>query len=365
MANKLNKLDELTRRLTKDLDDDISQNRTFCIVTYSALGLVALFMTIVNIITKKGFLTLATGLFAALCVVNIVLALGGDTAERIAKVLFAVEVIAMFSFFLVSGNPEGFSAIWICMLPSIGMFFFNRFRGTVICLCMFLIMIFFFWTPYGQSLLLFQYNQVFRMRFPILFVAFHLLAFLLETLRVNAFREMHNLQHHYQELSIRDQLTKMYNRQGMYGYLESHPRFGGAERIGVLMFDIDHFKDVNDTYGHNVGDAVLIRFAKIIKTNLNATVCRWGGEEFVAVYANDDIYPEQLSEVKDLIQKETFYDKDKSFNITASIGVASAYNFDVKKIDALIDMADKALYEAKNSGRNQIVYYRDIVPPNE
>lgn len=359
-----NKVDILARKLTKDLTDDISNNRTFCIVTYSALGLVSLFMTVMNVFTDKGFLTVCTALFAVLCGINIVLAiLFGNIGGKIAKVMFAFEVLAMFTFFLVSGNPEGFSAIWICMLPSIGMFFFNRFRGTVICIAMFIIMVFLLWTPYGRSLLMFDYSGAFKMRFPVLFVAFHLLAFLLETLRVSAFREMQDLQRHYQELSIRDPLTKMFNRQGMYGELEHNSRFGEAQRIGAVMFDIDFFKEVNDAYGHNAGDMVLSRFAGIIKTNLHAVVCRWGGEEFVAIFTDDEVTDEQLTSLKELVEKESFSVDGKEFHITTSIGVASEYSFDVSNIDLLIDKADQALYAAKNGGRNQIKYYIDTADP--
>ena len=360
MFRKPNRFDALAKRITNDLTDDVSENRTFCIVTYSALGLVGLVMTVMNVATNKGFLTFATGLFAVLCGVNVVLSVCGKTAGRVAKALFAVEVLVMFTFFLVSGNPEGFSAIWICMLPSIGMFFFNRFRGTIICFGMFLILVFFLWVPYGQSLLMFDYSDVFKMRFPVLFVAFHLLAYLLETLRVHAFREMRNMQQHYRELSIRDPLTKMYNRQGMYGHLEHSVRYNEAERIGVLMFDIDHFKEVNDTYGHTVGDMVLSRFAAILKANLHAIICRWGGEEFVAVFTNEDVVPEQLQEVRDLIAAEPFACETGEFHITASVGVSAEYKFDLKNIDSLIDKADQALYVAKNSGRNRVVSYRDI-----
>lgn len=354
-----NKTDKLISRLTHDLNDDISNSRVFCIVTYAALGFVALFMTVMNVITDKGALTLATGAFAALCVLNIVLTFFGDVANGIAKALFAIEVIFMFSFFLVSGNPEGFSAIWICMLPSIGMFFFNRFRGTVICFAMFVIMVFFLWTPVGQTFLMYDYTSVFRMRFPVAFVAFHLVAYLLETLRVNAFREMKKMEQHYLDLAIRDPLTNMYNRQGMYGHLEKSPHFRNGEMIGAIMFDIDHFKEVNDKYGHNTGDEVLKRFAEIIKGNLNSVVCRWGGEEFVAVFADGDIRREQLYEVKDLVEKEPFFNSNgQEFHITTSIGVATEYGFDISGIDTLIGKADEALYEAKDSGRNRVIYYQ-------
>lgn len=341
---------------------DISNNKSFCIGTYSALGLVGLVMTLLNVATNKGFLTLCTAAFTILCIVNIILTLVGKFWQGVAKALFAIEVLCMFTFFLVSGNPDGFSAIWICMLPSIGMFFFNRHRGTLICIAMFAFLVFFLWVPYGQTLLQYDYTATFRMRFPVLFIAFHMLAYLLETLRENAYKEMKRLQDYYQDLSIRDQLTGLFNRQGMYYALEHDPHYRNAKSIGVAMFDIDHFKEVNDTHGHNMGDIVLKKFAKLIKLRFDSIVCRWGGEEFVVIFIDDGFNSKKFDLIKRIVGDQNFCANGETFHITTSIGISTASDINIKKIDDLIDQADKALYHAKNTGRNKIVYFEDLEP---
>lgn len=141
-------------------------------------------MTVLNIFTRKGALTWATGVFAALCAVNILLVRPGKgRGIAVASMLFGVEIVALFTFFLVSGNPDGFSAIWIAMLPACGLLLFGRKRGTVLCAVMFAILVFLFWIPAGRALLLYDYNRTFLARFPILCVAFYLLSLLLETIR--------------------------------------------------------------------------------------------------------------------------------------------------------------------------------------
>lgn len=339
---------------------DVSNNRFFGVVVYAILFIVSLFMTILNIFTHKGFLTYATGIFALLCIVNIVLTVINQRLALVAKWIFSVEVLCMFTFFLISGNPDGFSAIWICMLPSLGMIFFDRLRGTLLCSVMFAILAICLWTPFGAIINMYPYNETFKMRFPVLFVAFHLLAFFVETLRVNTYTEMKRVQDYYQDLSIRDQLTKVFNRQGMYSAIEVESQYRYAANISVAMFDIDNFKKINDKYGHNVGDTVLKEFAKILSSNLSAIICRWGGEEFVALFSDVDDEMIQLENVRKLIEKYQFSANDTTFSITASIGFTKKYDFDMKDIDSIIGNADEALYRAKTTGKNQIVYFEDL-----
>ena len=348
-------------RLNLDLINDINQNKLFLIGTYTVLGFVSTVMTILNILTDKGYLTICTGVFALLCVVNIVLSLCGPRCRSAAKVLFAVEIMCMFTFFLVSGNPEGFSAIWICMLPSLGMFFFDRYKGSLLCVVMFVIMVFLLWTPFGQTFLMYPYTASFKMRFPVLFVAFHVFALFLETQRDNTYKEMRRMQNYYHELSLRDALTKVYNRQGLYSVLEVAPIYNNAGRLGAAMIDIDDFKKVNDTYGHDLGDEVLKAISEIMVSNLHSIVCRWGGEEFVSVFADDSVTVENLNQIRTLIQSKEFTAEGKTFHISVSIGVCSSDDAEVRKIDNLISKADIALYHAKNNGKNQVIEYNNAM----
>ena len=351
------------RKLTQTLTGDVSKNKSFRIGTYAILGIVGIAMTILNVTTDKGVLTIFTAVFSGLCALCIGLTLIHPVTAQIAQIVFGIGILFMFTFFLVSGNPDGFSAIWICMLPSLGMFFFNRQRGSLLCITMFFILIFFLWVPYGQSFLQYEYTATFRMRFPILFVAFHMLAFLLETLRVNATKELIRLQDYYHELANRDPLTQIFNRQGLYSVVENDPKYTKAKSLTAIIFDLDHFKKINDIYGHDIGDVVLKEFAAMVEESLPAVSCRWGGEEFVTISPDSAVTPADLEELRRKVARHVFDDGERSFTITVSAGVATEEGLSVQAIDSLISRADDALYKIKSTPeRNKIMYYEDITP---
>ena len=156
-----------------------------------------------------------------------------------------------------------------------------------------------------------------------------------------------------------DELTNIYNRRGFFNvvtslaYLSKRNKFNSA----ILMIDIDHFKRINDTFGHQTGDQVLIEVVNVIKKTIRDSdvLGRFGGEEFL-------VYLPQIEQegvfnlaekIREAIQEQT---KD-SISVTASIGGGSAIIDGVVEdvIHELINQADKYLYEAKRKGRNQVI----------
>lgn len=323
--------------------------------TYITLGIVALVMTVMNIVTKKGILTVATGVFTVLCAVNILLILYSRIGVKIAASLFAVELLALFSFFLISGNPDGFSAIWIVLLPYFGMLFFGRKKGIAISVLIFLEMILFFWTPVGEAVLRYDYSRTFMMRFPVLYIACFLLAIFLETLRLTTYDEMKRMQELYHDLSIRDPLTGALNRQGMYSLMEDISK-DKHQSIGVAMFDIDFFKKINDTYGHTAGDIILHDFVAMMGERLDASICRWGGEEFIAIFFDGAVTEQNLEDFRKEIESHAFNGADE-IRMTVSIGVYELSGGTTNDIDEYIKNADIAMYKSKRYGRNKIEYY--------
>ena len=322
------------------------------ISVFALLGVVSAVMTLLNIITHKGALTVATAVFAVLCLVNCLLARKGkEPAVSIATFLFSIEIIALFVFFIVSGNPDGFSVIWIAMLPACGMLLFGWKRAAILSAVMFLILIFFFWTTAGRSLLAYDYNNTFMARFPILYVAFFMLSALLEALRSITQKELDRMRDKYRYYADHDYLTNLLNRQGLEERRASSADLGEQ---AVIMADIDHFKRINDSYGHEIGDVVLASVARELDRLTSATVCRWGGEEFVVWFADskDMCDPETVRagiENMDILIPGT----EKVIHATISIGVAKGSG-DLK---ALIRNADEAMLRAKANGRNRVEYY--------
>lgn len=325
--------------------------------TYIILSIVSAGMTVVNILSKRGWLTLATAVFAVLCLLNVFLSLGGSRGTRVARGIFSAELLGLFTFFLLSGNPDGFSACWIFLVPPIGLTFYGRRMGSVFCTAMLAVTIFLFWTPLGQTFLLYDYNHTFMARFPLLYCAAFALAYLLESLRMFYNVELLRLNKAQKDISMHDQLTGALNRVGLYNALKEKRDAAGYRKIGVAIIDLDFFKRVNDTYGHSAGDFVLREFSKMMQKYVKAFVCRWGGEEFALVYYDDDVHRYDLDFLLREVENRVFIYEKKEIRITVSMGVYEAPVKPAVEFKQRIKNADTALYRAKASGRNQIVYY--------
>ena len=159
-----------------------------------------------------------------------------------------------------------------------------------------------------------------------------------------------------EEKILHDKLTNAYNRE----YFDKNYRkfiyesLENNTKLALAILDIDYFKNVNDTYGHDIGDDVLIKFVQTIQNNLRKDdiLVRWGGEEFVLILQLDSQkdLEKKLEHLRKAIEMESF---PKINNITCSIG-ASIYQ-DSEDISKTIKRADEALYEAKAAGRNRVL----------
>ncbi len=169
------------------------------------------------------------------------------------------------------------------------------------------------------------------------------------------------------EISIRDALTGLFNR----GYLDARmeEEMARLERVraplSVAMVDIDHFKRVNDTRGHLCGDEVLRSVATAVVSSVRRcdVVARFGGEEFCVILPDADSHGARrvAERLRARIESETMSFAGESFNVTVSVGVAQFGERAQSKAD-LIALADEALYEAKNSGRNRVVIASEAAP---
>lgn len=174
-------------------------------------------------------------------------------------------------------------------------------------------------------------------------------------------REMRIAQEKLAEMSVRDELTGLYNRRYFQEALDRE--VSGAKRyahdLALCIIDLDHFKQINDTRGHLCGDQVLREFGRLLEDSIRHydVGCRYGGEEF-AVILPDTSLPkaESLCErFRKRVKYHEFTYEELTLRITISIGVASR-PIDAETTDRqLVDAADKALYQAKRQGRDQVV----------
>jgi diguanylate cyclase (GGDEF)-like protein len=185
--------------------------------------------------------------------------------------------------------------------------------------------------------------------------------------RLDLFRQglalaLHNalLYDRLERLAAIDALTGLYNRR--FGLARLREEFGRAVRItaplGVLMLDLDHFKQVNDIYGHLAGDRVLVRVAKLARTVMRDgdVIVRYGGEELLAILpgASRNDLAKAGERLRRMIEDATIADGEQTIRITASIGGAAYPEVDVEDESALVKLADRALYAAKATGRNRV-----------
>ena len=164
------------------------------------------------------------------------------------------------------------------------------------------------------------------------------------------------------EVAITDQLTGLYNRRYLSNHLERLiiKSVENDRPISLLVIDIDHFKVVNDSHGHDVGDEVLKEFARRLSSNVRGIdlACRYGGEEFVvAMPETDEAFAYMVAErLRQDVAEIPFKVKTEEgeLNITISIGITN-WEGQGDNVDALLKRADQALYKAKRDGRNRVV----------
>jgi len=157
-----------------------------------------------------------------------------------------------------------------------------------------------------------------------------------------------------ERLAVIDNLTGLYNRHYLLAALEN-PEIEKPEACWLALLDIDDFKKVNDTYGHNCGDYILHQVADISKqTCSDCIVCRWGGEEFVILSGNSRSSIELLEKLRKNIADERFSFGESELSITVTIG--AAYYDSGLTNEGWLSKADERLYYGKSHGKNQVVY---------
>jgi len=183
--------------------------------------------------------------------------------------------------------------------------------------------------------------------------------FLVEELvsRINARLDYLDSLRIIQEQANRDYLTKLYNRR--YLFEMGNALFSSAKRnsiqLMIAMLDIDFFKRINDTYGHDVGDMAIVAVAQAISKGFRTTdiVARMGGEEFCIVAVNNDAPVVTMDRIRQAIEKMPIpLNEKEAIHLTISIGISTTL---CDTLDEMINHADEALYKAKQNGRNQVV----------
>jgi len=177
--------------------------------------------------------------------------------------------------------------------------------------------------------------------------------------------ETEKLKKHLSKLAMTDELTDLYNRRAFLSSLNKELTRAerSSQNLSIFMVDVDFFKNINDQYGHHGGDIALQHFARIVKDLMRNedTVSRFGGEEFAVLLPNTGI--NEALNIAERLRKAiedsfvTNDNDDREIHFTVSIGVAMLDEKRVTSATTLLNNADQALYNAKESGRNRVMLY--------
>jgi len=257
-------------------------------------------------------------------------------------------MIVLLSFLLATGGFENTGIFWFSTFPLLAFFLKGKKEGLVWIFLLILVE-FIVLLLYHRGFLSIPYSsETIRQAF-FSFVIVCILAFSYEYIRELQANQL-------KKVAAIDKLTKAYNRSKIAEVLEHEIEMARRYKIdlSLIMFDLDHFKEINDSYGHQVGDSVLEKVADIIRATIRKTdyFGRWGGEEFVMLLPQTN-----LEGAKILAKRTAGSIENCKFDgvgkVTASFGLTEFRPGD--DIDKLIKRVDDALYKAKNSGRNLIV----------
>ncbi|MCB2226610.1 MAG: GGDEF domain-containing protein [Desulfarculaceae bacterium] len=301
------------------------------------LAFLALVATGLNLRFKEAGLTLPQILWATLCVLAAVYFVEHG---RLVLLMFYLQVMLFAAFIL---RREGF--ILVTILAVLG------YAGVIVAL-----------TAYhpqavNQRLEWLQWLGFLLIMCSLSLVGAQLNKFLRRYHLQN--RQLKDAMERIEELAITDELTKLFNRRYVIDILNEQMALAarGVSSFSVCYMDLDHFKVINDTLGHDAGDRVLQKTSELLTASLREVdrVARFGGEEFLAVLINSTVERSHdvAERLRRRIEQEAFPELDGDLRVTISIGVAEYQPNET--VDDVLKRADQALYEAKRSGRNRTV----------
>jgi diguanylate cyclase (GGDEF)-like protein len=272
--------------------------------------------------------------------------------------LVTSSLVVLMIYLVYTGGVNGTGPLWIYIVPPVALFFGGMRKGMRNLGLFVLIISILMFYPNNQWLST-SYSFEFKSRLIYSFLTVSCLFAFYEYVRQNSFNRMQEMSQKFERQAMRDPLSGLLNRRGMREKLQQE--FERSQRykidLTVMMCDIDHFKTVNDQYGHEKGDEVIKGLASILKSGLRKQdlISRWGGEEYLFLLPETNgNQAMQLSENLRIKIEETQYKQDdKTFSVTISVGLYEMASTDT--INQAITKADTNLYKAKEQGRNRCI----------
>ncbi len=350
-------IEKIKKTFYESYTSDADRQRLMFKLMSLVLGAVSLIMSLMNIYTEEYALATITTSYSVLSIINFHFIKKLRIPTLIA---FFAETTAMLSAFILTGVPGGFSLLWTLLIPACALSVFGREYGTAFSAVLFAVIVFFFWTPWGRELLLYEYSSVYMMRFPMVYICIYLISFYIEWIRRRTFEKLLEADRKYRWLYRHDALTGAYSRHAFYEELDAVLSDGEEHATATLMLDIDDFKAINDLHGHNFGDTVLCHLSDIVMRTVceHSLFCRWGGEEFIILMHCDHDPFETAEKIRCAIAaSEVVTDGGERVRYTVSLGISVASISSRDRFSEQVNRADKAMYISKAEGKNRTTVF--------
>lgn len=276
----------------------------------------------------------------------------------LAPFILVVSLSGLMLYLVISGGVANTGPLWIYVLPPVAMFFAGVVYG-VITIIVFIALCGYILFAADGLFVVAEYSTEFKLRLLYSFATVTFLSAFYEHSRQTSFNIVKELSDKFEKQAQQDTLTQLPNRRGIQQFIEFESARSRRQKkpLTLVLCDIDRFKSVNDTYGHDGGDIVLKHVSALFKGSVRQQdgVSRWGGEEFLFVLpdtneANGVILAEKVRETLAATPIEI---QQNDVIVTASFGVAQI-DFE-QGLDKALTLADKALYKAKENGRNKVL----------
>ena len=272
-----------------------------------------------------------------------------------AIVLYSLYILMFYLIF--TGGVENTGPLWVFIVAPVSVFIQGLKRG-LIDIAIFVIMCITIMLIPMDIIAHAAYSTEFKLRLLYSFLTVTFLSALYEYSREQSYKQALALSNKYQKLANFDPLTQLSNRRDALFILkrEQVRTLRSKDPLSIILCDVDYFKKINDKYGHNAGDAVLIDLAKIFTKNMREQDCiaRWGGEEFLFILPQTEAKNANIfaKKIKKVLQNHIVNHENEKISVKVSMGIEQFK--DNQTIDEAINNADKYLYQAKDAGRNQI-----------
>lgn len=342
-------------RLSDKKHGDI-YHRIFVINLFSLVGMLITGLTAITAIADNNqplalILSAATVMYFAVFAIN-----KNSKNLKFSSVTILYSLFALMVYLIYSGGVNNTGPLWLFMSAPVALFIHGLKRGLLDIGFLVLVISVMMFTP-DNAFIAADYAFEFRLRLLYSFLTVTFLSAFYEYSRNASYQYTLDLSKKYEQLAKLDPLTKISNRRDALQLLEREQiklkRTPGS--LSIIMCDIDNFKEINDSYGHQAGDLILVELAKLFTSQCRSqdVIARWGGEEFLFILPQTSINNaiELSNKMHAAIAKLKIEYKDDVISLSVSMGISELGV--EQKINAAINAADQFLYQAKASGKNQ------------